>query len=88
MLYKQAVSAAPAPAPVTVGRLEFVVQMVMQSGGQSVALINGTPYRVGDSIDGGPWRVSAIDIDARAVELTSQDTGVKQVGVVPRPGNG
>ena len=61
------------------------VQMIMASVSGSVALIDGKPYRVGDSLGKTSWIIAAIDADALAVTCRHARTGETTVISVQTP---
>ena len=61
------------------------VQMIMASVSGSVALIDGKPYRVGDSLGKTSWIMAAIDADALAVTCRHARTGETTVISVQTP---
>lgn len=63
-------------------RTDFGLQMIMAFGTESVALIDGMQYRVGDRIDGTEWVVMRIENSLRQVALRHETSGKEELLVV------
>lgn len=58
------------PIPDSIGPMPtFTLSAVMSAASGRRALINGTPYREGDTISDTTWVIDAIDINTRSVTL-------------------
>lgn len=58
---------------------EVMISAILSSGHGAVALIDGKPRRVGDTIREEQWRISAIDIDERSVTFVNAADGRVEV---------
>lgn len=67
----------------TTADVEIVIRGILSSRGQSIAIINGQPHRVGDDV-ASMWTVVEIDIEARSVTLEAA-SGDREVHTVITP---
>jgi hypothetical protein len=85
-LYYQPRGAAPVtPVPTPEDQIDVSLTGIMLTRQGSIALMEGRAYRHNMRLEGKPWRITAIDHDRRAVELTHVDTGRVVLLQVPGP---
>jgi len=72
----------PEPTPAIDEPLVLRLTAVMPNGTRSLAVINGKPRRIGDTVHPG-WTLAAIDGDARTATVRSQ-TGEQRVIALSR----
>ena len=58
------------PPPIVEATPEFSLRAVMSGTRGKTALINGRPYREGDTVRNTQWKVASIDCDHRSVLLS------------------
>ena len=75
----------PTPVPHNDPVLNVRLQAIFSSPSSVTALINGRPYRVGQTIKGSSWRVESIDGDARTAVLVHESSGTIRKLTVDRP---
>ncbi|MCZ6834813.1 MAG: hypothetical protein O7G85_03480 [Planctomycetota bacterium] len=57
----------------------YTLQMILSKATGNVALINNMQYHVGDRFGDTPWRIIAIDADARVVIARHDETGLDSI---------
>ena len=65
--------------------LQITVQMIIGSTAGNTALIDGKPYKVGQTLKDPVWIVRNIDVDARSVTIENKQSGQSLVFVVQTP---
>lgn len=72
-------------SPIMPPSLQITVQMIIGSTAGNTALIDGKPYKVGQTLKDPAWIVRKIDVDARSVTIENKQSGESLVFVVQSP---
>ncbi|MBX3356898.1 MAG: hypothetical protein KF745_00570 [Phycisphaeraceae bacterium] len=80
----EVVAEAPTPPPPAApGLPPLTLSLIMNSRGESVAILSGKTYRKGDEVASG-WKVDKIDHDAWSVTLRHPDGRSAEINAVKR----
>jgi len=73
-------------SPIMSPSLQITIQMIIGSTAGNTALIDGKPYKVGQTLKDPAWIIRKIDVDARSVTIENKQSGQSLVFVVQTPG--